>query len=277
MQIKGNFTQNFIGDIENDTRKEGKKPTNIADAIRDLRDTNFPMWDEMARSVFYKPGDELTIEEVMENIEKTDTCDGAEIPVGVYIDPAGEFQIEVFDDPENEFETVCSYCGKIIRAGKRKTSHGICSNCLEEKIGKGNDRNIREENPFGKSEEDLVYNGKQCHQCGKYYPDHTVFVNNECWICRLKRKIDAPWDIFDDVVFLAFYLSKDEFDRKEAIRFAKYKGINCCGIIETKTHFVFPQEKYTPASEIRAKKYEVSHGVLVSYAKNLDSNLHGIE
>lgn len=142
MEIQGNFSPNFIGEIEKDTRKENQKATNIADAVRDLRDSDFSTWDEMARSVFFKPGRNLDIEEVINKILETNIADGPEVPVGIYIDPAGEYQVQVWDDPNNNFESVCSYCKRIIRAGEGKTSHGICWSCYERETGESSGKRL---------------------------------------------------------------------------------------------------------------------------------------
>jgi hypothetical protein len=295
MQIKENFAENFFGDPENDTRKEGKKPTNIADALRDMRDFNFPMWNDMANSVFFKSGDELTIQEALDMVIETNDCDGAETPVGVYIDPAGKYQIDVFDDIDNEYESVCCYCGKIMRIGQKKTSHGICRECYDKKMKCGNCGEQLEDEWYSTSGIDKMFcsekclnefknkskeiknnpfktgkpisSDRQCKCCGRYFPEGTHFVSdNFCLPCWSVKKIrNAPWRNCNEVLLLYFYLSKERFPNiNNAKKWASKKGIYRSKIIDTKDYWVFPQYEHIP-DEINDKKFNIGEGIIVSY------------
>ena len=140
MQLEGNFTPDFLGDVYNDTRKSGKNPTNVADALREIDEDK---WDEMSMEVFNLHGDRVDIEMVMSKIIETDTVDGLEVPVGVYIDPEGYFTVEVYDDDDVTRE--CAWCGRITKLGDDRVSHGMCKEC-EEKDKK---KYESEENPSG--------------------------------------------------------------------------------------------------------------------------------
>lgn len=73
------------------------KPISVWSALEQKRQSDPDWWDDLAREVFGCEGKFLDLETVLEKIEGTDTCGDLSSPVDVWIDPDGDFVIEVYD------------------------------------------------------------------------------------------------------------------------------------------------------------------------------------
>jgi hypothetical protein len=70
------------------------KPRSVFEALEVMQDDD---WNEMCAIVFPDvPVDHIDIEDVMNVIRETDTCTNLDRPVEVWIDPEGDFKIDVY-------------------------------------------------------------------------------------------------------------------------------------------------------------------------------------
>ena len=58
------------------------------------------MWNELAEQVFGVDPSQLDLSMVLSKIEETNTCRNLDSPVEVYIDPEGNFTVNVYDPYE---------------------------------------------------------------------------------------------------------------------------------------------------------------------------------
>lgn len=72
----------------------GDRPYSVLGALRAMDDVEF---EEMARHYFMVEPDFLTVEMVLERIERTNTCTNLSSPVVVWIDDEGLYTIRVFE------------------------------------------------------------------------------------------------------------------------------------------------------------------------------------
>jgi len=73
---------------------ESNPPTSVYGALRQMSQET---WADLAERVFGV--DQLDIETVLRRVEETNTCLNLDSPVEVFIDPEGEFTVQVYDFP----------------------------------------------------------------------------------------------------------------------------------------------------------------------------------
>lgn len=73
-------------------------PVSVWTALEKMRLETPEKWSELAAEVFDCSGEHLTTESVLDKIRETNTCSNIDTPVEVWIDPHGDFMIEVWDD-----------------------------------------------------------------------------------------------------------------------------------------------------------------------------------
>lgn len=76
------------------SRSPAVRPTSIEQAVLQLSDET---WTRLARDVFHCEPEFLTIEAVLEEVHKTNTCLNLDSPVEVMIDCDSEFTVLVYD------------------------------------------------------------------------------------------------------------------------------------------------------------------------------------
>ena len=79
------------------SRSPTKRPTSVEQAVSQISDQT---WTRLARDVFDTEPEYLNIEAVLEKIEKTKACLNLDPPVEVFIDPDGDFTVQVYDCDE---------------------------------------------------------------------------------------------------------------------------------------------------------------------------------
>lgn len=78
------------------------RPVSVWSAIDRMRLEEPEQWDELASEVFDCKGEYLTTESVLDKIRETNTCSNLSVPVEVWIDPCGDFMLEVWDANERK-------------------------------------------------------------------------------------------------------------------------------------------------------------------------------
>ena len=73
-------------------------PVSVYSALCIFAEENEEDWDMMAQDLFDCPGCFLPVETVMDAVMETNTCTDLSSPVEVWIDPDGEWTIEVWED-----------------------------------------------------------------------------------------------------------------------------------------------------------------------------------
>lgn len=71
-------------------------PVSVWNAIVSMRELHPKEWADLARDVFNEAPQYLLSEMVFDKIKETNTCANLDTPVRVYIDPAGDYFVEVF-------------------------------------------------------------------------------------------------------------------------------------------------------------------------------------
>ncbi len=74
------------------------KPVSVWSALSKMREDSPEEWAEMARDLFGCQPDHLSGEQVLDMIRDTNTCMNLSVPVHVYIDSAGDYSVEVWDE-----------------------------------------------------------------------------------------------------------------------------------------------------------------------------------
>ena len=97
MAFSLSFSPEFYGDCYN--AQPSDRPTTVADALASMSDEQ---WESMAQDVFGCSGEYLGIEDVMAEIEETDTCSDLSSPVSVWIDDDGYFTVDVYDERDDD-------------------------------------------------------------------------------------------------------------------------------------------------------------------------------
>jgi hypothetical protein len=88
----------FIGPYDLDGGELNKeRPTSVYQAIQAMSDDDFAV---MAESVFGCSPDFVTVETVLAEIQKTNTCRDLRSPVEVWIDSEGYHSVRVYDSQE---------------------------------------------------------------------------------------------------------------------------------------------------------------------------------
>lgn len=82
-----------------DALSDTDRPVSVWAAIEGMRLNNPEEWAELAKEVFGldKP-DYLTPEAVLEKVQETNTCGTLSSPVDVWVDPEGDFRLDVYDE-----------------------------------------------------------------------------------------------------------------------------------------------------------------------------------
>lgn len=102
MSFELSFSPEFFGDVYN--TKESKQPTTLADALSSIPDCQ---WKVLAEDLFDTTGEYLSIDDLYLMAIETNTCSSLSSPVSVWIDPNGEYTVEVYDKPiTDEWEVV---------------------------------------------------------------------------------------------------------------------------------------------------------------------------
>lgn len=73
------------------------RPTSIEQAVMSLSGET---WAALAENVFSVDPSQLDVATVLRTIQETNTCGNLDSPVEVYIDPAGDFTVLVYDSAE---------------------------------------------------------------------------------------------------------------------------------------------------------------------------------
>jgi hypothetical protein len=74
------------------------KPVSVWSALEYMREHEPVKWHGLAQDVFdLRFGRQLTLEAVLEKIQETNRCSNYGVPVEVWIDPNGDYMIEVYD------------------------------------------------------------------------------------------------------------------------------------------------------------------------------------
>lgn len=95
MPYAHSFTAEFYGNV--DEANPCKRPTTVANALASMPDRE---WHEMAIEVFNRPGRELSAADVMPMVLETNTVSRLTSPVPVWIDPEGDWIVDVYDNPK---------------------------------------------------------------------------------------------------------------------------------------------------------------------------------
>lgn len=110
------FSPEFWGDAYTWTSPRKDRASNVADAIHLLYDKDKESFLDMLENALNYPEDalklverdglnEMVVGDVLEKIEKTNTCGKLSVPVDVYIDPEGFYTLDVWDDKEGHMDT----------------------------------------------------------------------------------------------------------------------------------------------------------------------------
>lgn len=93
------FSKRETGDHE--SPQAPHRPRTISEAIMALSQGT---WDELAEQVFGVDPSQLDLSMVLSKIEETNTCRNLDSPVEVFIDPEGDFTVNVYDlyDPSSD-------------------------------------------------------------------------------------------------------------------------------------------------------------------------------
>jgi len=78
------------------------KPISVWNAVESMRILNPDEWAQLAKEVFYCEPEHLCEEIVMEKIRETNTCSNLTVPVSVWIDPGGDFKLDIYDEEKLE-------------------------------------------------------------------------------------------------------------------------------------------------------------------------------
>lgn len=89
----------FFGEGEpyDSDRGESKRPDSVWQAICSMSKED---WADLARNHYDIDPKFLIPETVLESIQETDTCSNLDSPVEVWIDPAGNYRLFVYDSIE---------------------------------------------------------------------------------------------------------------------------------------------------------------------------------
>jgi hypothetical protein len=97
MPFSHSFSEEFYyaeGDSDGSEIPNPNRPISVYQAVKGMSDDQ---WNELAREVFGIEPDFLDTEMVMEKILETDTVTDLRAPVEVWIDPDGDFRIDVYE------------------------------------------------------------------------------------------------------------------------------------------------------------------------------------
>jgi len=86
------------------------EPYSVWSAICLMQEKRKRDWNAMAREVFGCKGQHLTVETVLERIQQTDTCGTLTTPVDVWIDPDGDYRIDVHEATHYSYGSGMSGC-----------------------------------------------------------------------------------------------------------------------------------------------------------------------
>lgn len=88
------FTDEFWH-IQSSTVKFSKgRPTSVQQALLEMADDK---WNEMVATLFEDyDADDLTVDDVMTLIRETNTCEGLDSELSVWVDELGDYKIKVY-------------------------------------------------------------------------------------------------------------------------------------------------------------------------------------
>ncbi len=72
-------------------------PISVWSAIESMRVLNPDEWAQLAREVFYCEPEHLCEETVFDKVKETNTCSNLTVPVHVWIDPDGDFRLDIYE------------------------------------------------------------------------------------------------------------------------------------------------------------------------------------
>ena len=88
------FAERFFLDDDPEQVAASEQPTSVYQAIVSIREDQ---WSALAREVFQIESRQLDPLMILERIRRTNTCSNLDVPVRVWIDELGEFDVLVYD------------------------------------------------------------------------------------------------------------------------------------------------------------------------------------